>query len=59
MKRIIALLLTLLFALTLFASCGGKSTTEESAPSIPSPELSTSLPQGTSPVGGYKTTGTQ
>lgn len=48
MKRIIALLLTLLFALTLFASCGGKSTTEESAPSIPSPELSTSLPQGTS-----------
>lgn len=49
MKKVIALLLTLLFALTLFASCGAKTTTEQSAPSTPSPELSTSLPQGTSP----------
>ncbi len=49
MKRTLALLLTLLFALTLFASCNKDKTEDPSTPSTPSPELSTTLPQGTSP----------
>ncbi|MBP3321245.1 MAG: hypothetical protein J6M12_02720 [Clostridia bacterium] len=58
MKRILAILLVILFSLTLFASCNKKqeSTSPSSPSSLPSssapspaPELSTSLPQGTSP----------